>query len=119
MLSNTGVIPREYEDMYPFNAYDWNEKLETEEIKKRYIEVTKRRIKKYLSIHKDSYKKVCCFLKYSSESYQALAAACTELGVQCTNLLSKDTYENIKKDGKPLQTVAALDDLYINLNSIE
>jgi len=25
MLSNTGVIPREFENMYPFNAYDWDE----------------------------------------------------------------------------------------------
>jgi hypothetical protein len=116
MLSNTGVIPREYEDMYPFNAYDWDEKLETEEIKKRYIEVTKRRIKKYLNSHPDNYKTIACFLKYSSESYQALDAACKELGVQCTNLLSKETYEKIKNDGKPLQTEAALNDLYDNLN---
>jgi archaeosine synthase len=115
MLSNTGVIPREFEDMYPFNAYDWDEKLETEEIKKRYIEVTKRRIKKYLTAHKGNYKKIFCFLKYSSESYQALAAACADLGMPCSNLLSKDTYEKIKNDGKILQTEAALGDLYNNI----
>jgi len=33
MLSNTGVIPREFENMYPFNAYDWDEKQETAEIR--------------------------------------------------------------------------------------
>ncbi len=115
MLSNTGVVPREYEDSYPFNAYDWDEKLETEEIKKRYIEVTKRRIKKYLTSHKDNYKTTACFLKYSSESYQALEDACNELGIPLENLLSKETYEKIKNDGKPLQTEAALSDLYENL----
>lgn len=119
MLSNTGVIPREFEDMYPFNAYDWDEKLETEEIKKRYIEVTKRRIKKYLSAHKGSYKKIVCFLKYSSESYQALAAACTDLGVPCINMLSKETYEKIKNNGKPLQSEAALGDLYNNIIRVD
>ncbi|MFZ2455650.1 MAG: DUF5591 domain-containing protein [Candidatus Altiarchaeia archaeon] len=119
MLSNTGVIPREYEDSYPFNAYDWDEKLETEEIKKRYIEVTKRRIKKYLTAHKNGYNRVLCFLKYSSESYQALAAACADMGIPCANMLSKDTYEKIKKDRKPLQSEAALDDLYNNLIKVE
>jgi len=115
LLSNTGIVPREFEDMYPFNAYDWDESLETEEIKERYIEVTKSRIKKYLSAHKDNYKRICCFLKYSSESYQALADACRELGMECKNLLKKETYEKIKGQGKALQTEAALMDLYDNL----
>ncbi len=115
MLSNAGVVPREFEDMYPFNAYDWDEKLETEEIKKRYIEVTEKRIKKYLDAHGKGYEKVLCFLKYSSESYQALEKACAGLGTPCRNLLSRETYEKIKNDSRPLQSEAALADLLNNL----
>jgi archaeosine synthase alpha-subunit len=118
MLSNTGVIPREFEDMYPFNTYDWDEKLETEEIKKRYIEVTKRRIKKYLSSHRNNYKTIVCFLKYSSESYQALDAACRELELVLLNLLQKETYEEIRKEGTPLQRGEALEDLLAGVNKI-
>ena len=115
MISNTGLVPREFEDCYPFNAYDWDESLETEEIKRRYIEVTKTRIKRYLTCHRNNYKTIVCFLKYSSESYQALEAACKDLGIECSNLLEKETYEKIKNDGKPLQTEVALSDLYNNL----
>jgi predicted RNA-binding protein len=118
MLSNAGVVPREFEDMYPFNAYDWDEKLETEETKRRYIEVTRKRIKSYLSCHRDNYKMVACFLKYSSESYQALDAACRELGIEFRNLLSKETYEKIKDQGKPLQKNEALDDLLDGINGL-
>jgi len=115
MLSNAGVVPREFEGAYPFNRYDWDESLETEEIKKRYVEVTKERIKGYLEAHKEDYRTICCFLKYESESYQALEAACRELGLSFVNLLTKETYEKIKNEGKPLQTDAALMDLYDNL----
>jgi archaeosine synthase len=118
MLSNTGLVPREFENHYPFNAYDWDEKLETEEIKKRYVEVTARRIKKYLEAHGKQYKTVCCFMKYSSESYQALEKACRELNVPFTNLLRKETYEEIRKEGKPLQTVKALCDLEEGIKKI-
>jgi hypothetical protein len=109
MLSNAGVIPREFEAYYPFNAYDWDESLETEEIKARYIQVTARRIKKYLSAQK--YGRVLCFLKYSSESYKALSETCSDLGLELRNLLSTATYEKVKKEKRPLQTQEALDDL--------
>jgi hypothetical protein len=109
MLSNAGVIPREFENMYPFNAYDWDESLETEEIKARYIQVTARRIKKYLSAQK--YGRILCFLKYSSESYKALSEACAALHLELRNLLSEETYEKIKGEKRPMQTDAALFDL--------
>jgi predicted RNA-binding protein len=118
MLSNTGLVPREFENHYPFNAYDWDEKQETEEIKKRYIEVTANRIKKYLEAHGKQYKMVCCFMKYSSESYQALEKACMELNLPFTNLLRKETYEEIRREGKPLQTDKALRDLEEGINKL-
>jgi len=51
MISNAGLIPREFEDKYPFNQYDWDESLETPEIKERYVQVTEQRIVNYLKAH--------------------------------------------------------------------
>jgi len=114
MLSNAGLVPREFENLYPFNAYDWDEMQETEEIKGRYIEVTARRIENYLEAH--PYRRILCFLKYESESYQALEIACNRLNLSFTNLLSKKTYDKIKVGKKPLQSEEALSDLETGLN---
>jgi len=116
MLSNAGVIPREFERHYPFTDYDWNEKLETPEIKTRYIEVTKRRIKKYLK--SKNYKKIYCFLKYDSESYKALDEACRELNLKFVNLLGKGTYDKIREMARVLQRDEALLDLEEGLKRI-
>ncbi|MFH1789367.1 MAG: DUF5591 domain-containing protein [Candidatus Altiarchaeota archaeon] len=107
MLSNAGVIPREFEDEYPFNAYDWNEKLETPEIKERYIQVTEDRIRKYVTAHEKHYNKILCYLKYDSESYNALEKAAPE----AVNLLTKQTYNKIKDWNKPLTQEDALREL--------
>lgn len=115
MLSNAGVVPREFENLYPFNSYDWDEGLETEEIKKRYIEVTAERIRKYLQTHR--YEKILCFLKYDSESYKALEKACSELMLGFNNLLKKETYEKIKGEKHPLQRDEALSDLCEGINN--
>jgi len=115
MLSNAGVVPREFEDKYPFNAYDWNERLETPEVKSRYVEVTKERIASYLRAHKKYYSKVGCFLKYDAESYKALKDAADEVEIELTNLLSKETYESVLDEGGPLQSIEALADLGKNI----
>ncbi len=115
MLSNAGVVPREFEDCYPFNSYDWDESKETDEIKKRYIEVTKRRVADYLTSHRNSYIGVVCFLKYDSESHVALKQACDELRIELKNLLSEKTYEKIKNKKQPLQTTEAIADLRKNI----
>ncbi|MEA3254811.1 MAG: DUF5591 domain-containing protein [Candidatus Altiarchaeota archaeon] len=86
MLSNAGVVPREFEDYYPFNAYDWDESLETEEVKRRYIEVTLERIRKYLEAHGTCYKERFHLLKDESESFKALKKVCEELDVECDRL---------------------------------
>jgi len=111
MLSNAGVIPREFEDEYPFNAYDWNEQLETPEVKERYVTVTSERIAKYLRAHQGRYDKVLCYLKYDSESYQALKKASQELGTDAKNLLTEETYNKIRGEKKPLTREEALSDL--------
>lgn len=111
VISSPGVIPIEFENFYPFNAYNWDEKLETEEIKKRYIEVTSKRIENYLKAHNDSYKKIFCFLKYDSESYKALEIACESVGLKFENLLKRETYKKVKDYKKVLQREESLNDL--------
>jgi hypothetical protein len=111
MLSNAGVIPRDFENHYPFNSYDWDEKEETEEIKKRYVEVISQRIEKYLKYHGNAYLGIVCYLKYDSESYIALEKACEKVGIEFKNLLTQETYMKIKSEKKPLQSSEALNDL--------
>lgn len=108
VISNPGVIPIEFENFYPFNSYDWNEKEENEIIKKRYIEVTKERIKRYLK--SQNYERIFCFLKYT-ETYKALKLACEELNLKFVNFLKIETYEKIKNIGNPIISQEALHDL--------
>lgn len=88
MISNCGVIPREFENKYPFNAYDWNEGKETKKIKELYIKINEVRIERYLKKHK--YKKVFAYLKPSSESYVALEKACKRLKIKLTDCTKRD-----------------------------
>ena len=107
MLSNAGLVPRQFEDRYPFNSYDWAERDETTEIKRRYIEVTSERIMKYLDAHGEHYDNIICYLKYDSESYQALIHALPD----AKNLLTSKTYNKIKDGKSPLTNELALQDL--------
>ena len=107
MISNPGVIPREFEGKYPFAHYDWPEWEETEKIKKRYIEVTQKRIEHYLATHK--YKKYFCYLKPDSESYMALENACAKLKINLISCLDKETYDKIKEEKNPVANRKALD----------
>ncbi len=107
VISSPGVIPFEFNNRYPFTAYDWDEKLETPEIKKEYIRVNKARVKAYLETH--NYKKVLCFYKPSSESYQALKQACEELSIPLKNILTKNT---------PLHSTEALEQLEQAISSV-
>lgn len=55
VISNAGVIPYEFANFYPFNSYDWNPRLETEEIKKIYIEITVNRLISFFNKHSTEY----------------------------------------------------------------
>lgn len=113
VLSSPGVIPCEFANKYPFNSYDWPEWEETPEIKKKYIEVTEKRIENYLRAHK--YEKYFCFLK-PSETFAALGQACAKLNVPLVNCLKPETWEKIKNEKNPL--LLALDDLREVLKNI-
>lgn len=98
MISNPGVIPREFEAKYPFANYDWPEWQENKKIKKEYTDVTKERIQKYLSHHK--YTRVFAYFKPDSESFIALSRACRELGVNLIPCFDKKMYDSLAdKDG--------------------
>lgn len=111
VLSSPGVIPYEFANKYPFNSYDWPEWEETDEIKKKYIEATEKRIENYLRLHK--YEKYFCFLK-PTETFIALEKACKKLKLPLVNCLKPDTWEKIKGEKNPL--LLALDDLEESLN---
>ena len=97
MISNPGVIPREFESKYPFAHYDWKEWLETPEIKKQYIEVTQKRIENYLKTHK--YKKVFAYMKPTSESFIALKNACKALKMRLIYCVDEKLFDGLKTEG--------------------
>lgn len=94
MISNPGVIPREFEGKYPFAHYDWQEWLETTQIKKEYIEATQNRIEKYLAAHK--YSLVFSYMKPTSESFIALKGACAKLKIKLVSCIDEKQFNEIK-----------------------
>jgi archaeosine synthase len=116
VISSPGVIPFEFNDIYPFNSYEWDESLETPEVMKEYVRITRNRIKNYLQTHE--YAQVLCYFKYDSESYMALKQACEELGIGLTNCLGEETYRKYKEGGNPLFKRESLEELRTCLEKI-
>nr|MBD3312189.1 radical SAM protein [archaeon] len=100
VISNPGVIPVEFSDKYPFNAYDWDERKETPAVMREYMGVNKQRIKNYLENHE--YEKILSYFKPESESGLALKEACEELGLDLVKLVNKDLYFKHKDKRNPL-----------------
>ncbi len=96
IISNPGVVPREFENKFPFNAYDWPEYEETEEIKSAYIKINAKRIEEFLKRHE--YEIIFSYLKPESESLKALEIALKNLDMERKhiNLLDKRRYNEIK-----------------------
>jgi uncharacterized radical SAM superfamily protein len=118
VISSPGVIPYELANFYPFNRYDWPEFEETPTIKKKYIQVTQRRIERYLKHHARRYKKFYCYFKPDSESAVALHRACKKLKIKLLDCLKRETYQKIKGQRNPLSLRAALLDLQLELIKI-
>ena len=114
-ISSPGVIPYEFVNYYPFNRYDWPEWEETPAIKKKYTEVTQRRIEAFLEAHGSSWKKIYCYFKPTSESYIALERACERMNIKLVNCLKDETYEKTKDEKNPLSLPQALEDLKAGL----
>jgi len=115
-VSSPGVIPYEYVNNYPFNRYDWPEWEETDAMKERYTNVTEKRIENFLITHGKAWKKVYCYFKPDSESYQALKQATEKLHIKLVNCIKDETYEALKDEKNPLSLPAALEDLRITLH---
>jgi radical SAM enzyme (TIGR01210 family) len=88
MVSNPGVIPREFEGKWPFQNYDWPEWEETPELMEKYINVTKERLVAYLK--SKEYTKVFCYFRPDAESFDALQLACKELKIPLITLMPTD-----------------------------
>ncbi|MEA3343607.1 MAG: DUF5591 domain-containing protein, partial [archaeon] len=110
MISNPGIIPREFETKYPFAHYDWPEWEETPKIKKQYIKTTEKRIQNYLKTHK--YEKVFAYFKPDSESYIALKNACKKQKIDLISCVDENVYRDFKDNQKtPLVERRLLDAL--------
>jgi len=109
VVSTPGVVPMQFADHYPFNAYDWPEWDETPEIKEEYTRVTKDRVKKFLEAHAKHYKKIYCYFKHDAETYQAIQQASQELGLEIPNLLDDETWEKVKDLKNPVAKKQALE----------
>ena len=79
VISNAGVIPYEFSDKYPFDSYDWNPLAESEAIKNRYYDVTKKRISDYLEKHE--YVSYLSYLRLNSISFNSLNDACISMDI--------------------------------------
>ena len=109
VISSPGVIPIELSYYYPFDSYDWQPWLETPEIKKRYTDVTRERVKAYLKTH--SYDAVFCYFLYDAESYEALNGACEELSIGLIQCLKQETWDRVHEQKNALSAPEALADL--------
>ncbi len=100
VVSTPGVIPWEFHDRYPFTHYDWPEWLETEEVKREYIEVTKERVKNYFRVHGARYKLFFAYFHLESETLEAIRRAFRELGIidKLVIILDDNTYDRIKRE---------------------
>ncbi len=85
ILTNLGVVPRELEEYYPFCCYDWNPAYENAEVKKRYLEVLAKRLRRYIETFQTSYNSYACYLRHNSESYRAVKRVEKELKVRIPN----------------------------------
>jgi len=86
ILTNLGIVPRELEEHYPFCCYDWNPAYENTEMKRRYLEVLAKRLRRYIETFQTSYNRCACYLRHNSESYGAVKRVEKELKVRIPNV---------------------------------
>lgn len=99
-VSSPGVVPYEFIKYYPFNSYDWPEWLETEEIKREYIDITRIRVRNYVNSHKKHYKHYFAYFRPDSETIKAIKLAFKdlELNDKLTIILDHEIYNKIVKE---------------------
>ncbi|MEB3755543.1 MAG: DUF5591 domain-containing protein [Desulfurococcales archaeon] len=90
ILTNAGVVPRELDEYWPYTAYDWNPLKETSEIKECYKLVLKQRIKGYIEKFGGYYDRYAAYLRWDSDSWNALREISEEQGLIIPNLAAKN-----------------------------
>ncbi len=100
VVSTPGVVPYEFHDRYPFTHYDWPEWLETPEVRRDYIGITRERVRRYLEAHRDHYKAYVAYFHLESDTLEAIRLAFRDLGMEgkLVEVLDEDTYRRIKED---------------------
>ncbi|WFO75695.1 DUF5591 domain-containing protein [Desulfurococcaceae archaeon MEX13E-LK6-19] len=86
IVTNAGVVPRELDEYWPYCAYDWNPKYETNEIKKMYTKVLASRLKTYIETFREYYTQFAAYLRWDSDSWKAVEIVSNELGIKIPNL---------------------------------
>ncbi len=95
IISNAGIIPREFEGEWPFMSYDWNPLQETKKIKEMYLNTAKRRVLRYLKKHQNKYKHIFLYFRSYSEEEEAVIYACKKLKLKYTTCLKKSTFTKL------------------------
>jgi len=90
ILTNAGVVPRELDEYWPYTAYDWNPLKETPEIKECYKLVLKQRTKGYIEKFREYYDRYAAYLRWNSDSWNALRELSEEQGLTIPNLAAKN-----------------------------
>jgi len=100
VVSTPGVIPYELHDQYPFESYDWPEWLETPEIMRCYVEVTKDRVKRFVENCCKNVKLFIAYFHKNSETLQAIREAFRELEMEdkLVEVLDDETFRSIVRD---------------------
>ncbi len=93
IVTNAGVVPRELDEYWPYCAYDWNPAYETPEIKEAYTRVLAERLTRYITRFRDYYKAFAAYLRWDSESWQAVQQASKRLGIIIPNLAPEQVPE--------------------------
>jgi len=100
ILTNAGIVPRELDEYWPYVAYDWNPAKETEEVRKCYRRVLASRIEGYLKAFRGYYGAFAAFLRWESDSWAALKAAASRLGLEVPNLAPRSVpAEEVREAG--------------------
>lgn len=104
-VSSPGVIPYEFINYYPFQSYDWPEWLETEDVKREYIEVTRVRVRNYLFKHGLNYKLFYAYFRPNAETLIAIKYAFSDLSLmdRLKIVIDDDLAREIESSGfKPM-----------------
>jgi hypothetical protein len=91
-ISTAGIIPSQAEMQYPFNAYDHDGSLMTEDAKRHFSEVTLMRIKHWLSKYGGGYDKVIFYLRGEGKTYNAAVRAVEETGINHAVVIGADMH---------------------------